>query len=969
MDYQELVFLLRLQEINKPDLKRIGVTCCLLQKAVNRSIAIDWLNRIQDRESQAIQVLIKALDNKKDIKVKGKKNVLITIPLKEAIECIVRFQSDQSQEDNTVIVDTQEDEAKAARIAEIQDYFPHHWLTTADNLRAVLQIQATDEEIEDAKRKTVQDWFRNRNLGAPSAEQTDVICNCNNSLRVIARAGSGKTRTIAQKILFMIHYLGINTNEVLALVFNDSAMKELRERIERYQYDAGLESKGVFNILTFDALARNLLNPQSSIVVSQEQEPIIKQIIYDLLDGKEGLQREVEDLMLKCFRDDWEKTLRPNQHITSAYLDRLRGSFTKETLRGEQVKSLPEKRLADFFFEHDIPYIYEHPFPVGDGNVIRPDFLITSPYNVVIEYYGLRGDHDYERAISYKRQYWSKRRQILLIEINPGDICSKGNDFLASRESDYQYLRELLVKATSCRYTPLNPVLLSDEQVLAKMRDRLQLVFVRLLQSAISRMGQINCDDIELARRISDYQANSVYERPFLEIALRVESLYRDRLIQNNQIDFNQIKKQAILTLQSGKTRLSWDKGQNHLDLSMLKFVFVDEFQDFSELFRGLVQAILASSPGSLVNAVGDDWQMINRYAGSKPEMFDEFENDYPKPKTLYLRTNYRSAGGIVEFCNNIMSTNGVAGVPAAVHKANKNKVHAIVQLDLDSLSLIPAESNIYRGNQNLSALVRIFDRCISLFDIHQCGDDERLLFVLSRSNHPRLNVTSSEWGLRDSFNQRQMINVLMDRILPPGEKRFFEARTSHSSKGLESESVVVLHPGQFPLLHQRSMFLAFFGDTPENLIRDELNLFYVTCSRAKSRLCFLADNSWSNSPFLEGIKVTKASWAAYPPQRVDPLSVYLILVQPARPGDLALKAAGEILKAHGFTFYWQGDLPTRKLLINGSVEKALLFLKRVIRECNMHNLIYTVRDGFDRQTLRLPGPISIDEYLDGARP
>ena len=42
---------------------------------------------------------------------------------------------------------------------------------------------------------------------------------------------------------------------------------------------------------------------------------------------------------------------------------------------------------------------------------------------------------------------------------------------------------------------------------------------------------------------------------------------------------------------------------------------------------------------------------MINRLAGSNPELYDEFEVTYPKPKTLYLTTNYRSSSKIVEFC------------------------------------------------------------------------------------------------------------------------------------------------------------------------------------------------------------------------------------------------------------------------------------------------------------------------------
>ena len=50
----------------------------------------------------------------------------------------------------------------------------------------------------------MKEWFSLNNLDVPSDEQAHVIANCGNSLKVVARAGSGKTRTIAQKILFLI---------------------------------------------------------------------------------------------------------------------------------------------------------------------------------------------------------------------------------------------------------------------------------------------------------------------------------------------------------------------------------------------------------------------------------------------------------------------------------------------------------------------------------------------------------------------------------------------------------------------------------------------------------------------------------------------------------------------------------------------------------------------------------------------
>ena len=84
----------------------------------------------------------------------------------------------------------------------------------------------------------MQNWFSLRKLEKPSHEQAYVIANTSNSLRVIARAGSGKTRTLAQKILFLVHFLNYKPQEILALVFNKDARKELERRVEKYQLEA-----------------------------------------------------------------------------------------------------------------------------------------------------------------------------------------------------------------------------------------------------------------------------------------------------------------------------------------------------------------------------------------------------------------------------------------------------------------------------------------------------------------------------------------------------------------------------------------------------------------------------------------------------------------------------------------------------------------------------------------------------------
>jgi DNA helicase-4 len=53
----------------------------------------------------------------------------------------------------------------------------------------------------------------------------------------------------------------------------------------------------------------------------------------------------------------------------------FRRGLVSETLRGEYVKSHGEKVIANFLFEHDIPYFYEQHHWVSGRNY-RPDFTV-----------------------------------------------------------------------------------------------------------------------------------------------------------------------------------------------------------------------------------------------------------------------------------------------------------------------------------------------------------------------------------------------------------------------------------------------------------------------------------------------------------------------------------------------------------------------------------------------------------------
>ncbi|MCK5807166.1 MAG: UvrD-helicase domain-containing protein, partial [Mycoplasmataceae bacterium] len=63
-------------------------------------------------------------------------------------------------------------------------------------------------------------------------EQKRAAKNTKGPLAIIAGAGSGKTRTIAHKISYMIEEVGVPAYRMLALTFTNKAAEEMRDRLE-----------------------------------------------------------------------------------------------------------------------------------------------------------------------------------------------------------------------------------------------------------------------------------------------------------------------------------------------------------------------------------------------------------------------------------------------------------------------------------------------------------------------------------------------------------------------------------------------------------------------------------------------------------------------------------------------------------------------------------------------------------------
>ena len=70
-------------------------------------------------------------------------------------------------------------------------------------------------------------------------------------------------------------------------------------------------------------------------------------------------------------------------------------------------------------YEHDVRW---------NGQNYKPDFSIydqTKKRRIVIEYFGLQGDPDYDQTSQAKREFWAERDEVFL-EYFPSDIAKPG---------------------------------------------------------------------------------------------------------------------------------------------------------------------------------------------------------------------------------------------------------------------------------------------------------------------------------------------------------------------------------------------------------------------------------------------------------------------------------------------------------------------------------------------------------------
>jgi DNA helicase-4 len=304
-------------------------------------------------------------------------------------------------------------------------------------------------------------------------------------------------------------------------------------------------------------------------------------------------------------------------------------------------------------------------------------------------------------------------------------------------------------------------------------------------------------------RHLGDYRAAL-----FVEMYWEIHDEWERRLRADNLVDFEDMLVLAADHLEAGR----FDPGYD--------LVMVDEFQDASNARARIVRGLLRR-PGRFLLAVGDDWQSVNRFAGSDLSVMTNFAEWFGHGPELRLETTFRCPQPICD---------------AATRFVMRNPRQLTKEVRSTQVDIAPSVRIVRASPQ---------------------GSAESLAKYLEE-----LSALAIAGQITPGVDGRISVKVLGryrfdDALMPKGKLPALDVQflTVHRSKGLEADYIVVprMVTGKygFPSGIVDDPLLDLVMAAPDRFPHaEERRLFYVALTRARRGVLLITEQGYE-SPFV----------------------------------------------------------------------------------------------------------------------
>jgi len=665
------------------------------------------------------------------------------------------------------------------------------------------------------------------NLSALNDKQNEAVVSEEKRLLVLAGAGSGKTKTLLQKLIYLIEEKGVSPSNILAITFTKNAANEMLDRLiisadntgdfEKILFDKRVSNKDKdlarytfskkfkwvdgLTVKTFHSLCYGILRNYGV----NEFDNKFRIIGDEKKDEEDELAKyiapetafEVFHKMLIDLCDDTQYLLDLKRYLLDYLIDKVhiekkeKTSLPKDgkyytTLNGDKVRSKSEQSIADWLYRHSIPYEYEPLLNISDFE-FRPDFYIPDA-NMYIEHIS-----DKSYSTRNKEEQFSKGNLLLV----------KTYEYMMNDSSLLNHTLDSIIKNRLPENFNLNRTLLFKEEFKSYFEEIKE--FLRMVMR-ITDMIKVDNTDIQSVFEKSKLDQHERV-RSFYKVAIPIAEQYIAYCVNKSYLDFNDLISRTI----------SLFKNQTDIVNQFQKkyqYILVDEFQDVNNLQVEMIKLLLTNE--TQLFCVGDDWQSVYGFRGSNVGYIIDFEKHFVNSKTIKLNLNYRSTQNIVGASNEVI-------------KHNKFKVEKeIIASKISEQKIV-----VFAGADEKENLKFCVQKVKELLEDGFKNDE--ILFLYRRS---------------------KMYNSYFAQFKAEGIR--VQGKTIHGAKGLESKVVFIIGlsdgGGGFPdIWLEDRIFQVIKKSDHDVLLEEERRLFYVAITRAKDKL-FLITEKGNESSFLKEI-------------------------------------------------------------------------------------------------------------------
>ena len=317
------------------------------------------------------------------------------------------------------------------------------------------------------------------------------------------------------------------------------------------------------------------------------------------------------------------------------------------------------------------------------------------------------------------------------------------------------------------------------------------------------------------------------YSKLFLEVSEKYQRELSS-LLEKHQTTFSGLIKLAIQYLRSGQIK------------TQFRYIIVDEYQDLSTLRQEFLHLLIESSQTNLF-AVGDDWQAIYGFSGSRVDFTLNFRKFWGDFSLHRISKTYRFGPTLAKLSSNFIMQDHTQ-IRKQIQSQKEDSLEPVVEICGDSERL------------DLEVLTHYFESL----------PEGSSILLLGRFNVDQFRLLHCT-----QFNLSS--NGVVFRPRPDLKIRFL---TVHQSKGLEADYVILLNNREAKL-----GFPAHVKDTPlkTELVKiaeelgldqasanEERRLFYVALTRAKKQVILLTVDGKESSFIKELRRKFRSDFTTY---------------------------------------------------------------------------------------------------------